>query len=839
MQFFQKLSPLLLFSFLATISFAQLQSPKTFLGYDKGEKFTPHYKLVEYAQHIAQHSDRVQISLYGKTNQDRPLYYMIISSPANLAKIESIRTNNLKKAGVLDGRPNNKLTSAIIWLSYGVHGNEAGASNSAIYAMYELANPQNKNTGKWLEDVVVILDPALNPDGFNRYTTWYQNVGHIMPNANTEAAEHHEPWPGGRVNHYLFDLNRDWAWATQIETQQRLAIYNQWLPHIHVDFHEMGHNSPYYFAPAAEPYHQYITNWQSDFQVVIGKNHAKHFDKENWLYYTREVFDLFYPSYGDTYPTFNGAIGMTYEQAGHSMAGLAIETIDEDTLILKDRIDHHLKTTLSTVEVAYQNREQLNKEFSNYFEKSKKSPQGKYKTYVIKGNNHPSKLKLLCQLLDKHKIQYGSANGGGVAFDYIREQSGKVNIEKDDLVISAHQPKSVLIQTLFDPSSELSDSLTYDITAWSLPYAFGLEAYAMTTKVNVKEGYSFFKSTKSSLTKAYAYAATWETLEDAKFLAAAYQKGLKVRIAQKPFQTTKHTFNRGTLIFTQKDNRNSKIALKTILEELSQTFSKDIKPIMSGFSVSGTDLGSYSMAYAKMPKIALLYGDDIRANDLGQVWHYFEQELKYPITALPTEGLKQANLSQYQIIIMPSGHYSTFSKEHYTALSDWVNKGGKLIAIENAVSKLVGKEGFKVKHKSDKTTSSVRSSKDKSKRLKVYAEQERSYTSNRIPGAIYKLKIDNTHPLAYGMPSHYHSLKTSSKTYEYFKDIWNVGTIGKTAKPIGFVGKNLKPKMLQTTVFGVENKGQGKVIYLVDNPLFRGFWEQGKFLFSNALFMVR
>ena len=295
----------LLFLFVSTCIFAQVQSPEEFLEYKIGTQFSRHADVVNYFQHVAENSNMVTYQTYGKTNERRPLTYAIVSSEENLATIETIRTNNLKSIGIESGSANPE--KAIVWLSYNVHGNEASSTEAAMTTLYELITKKQD----WLQNTIVIIDPCVNPDGRDRYANWYNQVKATPYNPSQDATEHHEPWPGGRPNHYLFDLNRDWAWASQVETRQRLKVYNQWMPHVHVDFHEQGINEPYYFAPAAEPFHEIITPFQRDFQTQIGKNHAKYFDKEGWLFFTRERFDLLYPSYGDTYPVFMGAIGMT------------------------------------------------------------------------------------------------------------------------------------------------------------------------------------------------------------------------------------------------------------------------------------------------------------------------------------------------------------------------------------------------------------------------------------------------------------------------------------------------------------------------------------------------
>tara|TARA_R110002124_G_scaffold273595_1_gene443065 strand:- start:1051 stop:1938 length:888 start_codon:yes stop_codon:yes gene_type:complete len=294
----QKLFVILLVGLsLQTLSFAQkIQSPNAFLGYDIGTEFSRHHQVVDYFKAVANAlPNQVKLEQYGKTNERRPLYLAYVSSKANIKNLETIRENNLKNTGLLEGSP-TATDVAIVWLSYNVHGNEASSTEAAMLTLYKLLTERKD----LLENTVVIIDPCINPDGRDRYVNWYNETASQPYDIDRQASEHNEPWPGGRPNHYLFDLNRDWAWATQVETQTRLIAYNKWMPHIHVDFHEQGINEPYYFAPAAEPFHEIISDWQRDFQTEIGKNHAKYFDAEGWLFFTRESFDLLYPSYGDT-----------------------------------------------------------------------------------------------------------------------------------------------------------------------------------------------------------------------------------------------------------------------------------------------------------------------------------------------------------------------------------------------------------------------------------------------------------------------------------------------------------------------------------------------------------
>ena len=398
-----------LIMFLSVLIGGDLKTPAEFLGYELGDHFTFHHRVVSYYQHVADATSNVKIIPYGTTYEDRPLLVAVISSDKNMAMLDDLRKDNLKRAGMLKGKATKKKV-AIVWLSYNVHGNEANSTEAAMKTLHALADRQNRDTQKWLENTIVILDPCINPDGRDRYAHWFRMTANRWPDADPVSREHMEPWPGGRTNHYYFDLNRDWAWQTQTESESRIALYNQWLPHIHVDFHEQGVNNPYFFAPAAEPFHEYITEWQRELQFKIGQNHAKYFDKNNWLYFTKEIFDLLYPSYGDTYPTYNGAIGMTYEQAGHSRGGLAIETEDGDTLTLNDRLTHHHTTGLSTVEVASKNMDRMVSEFEKFFTSGMENPVGEYNTYVIPRTNLDDKLNALKTWLVQNGIRHQIAS---------------------------------------------------------------------------------------------------------------------------------------------------------------------------------------------------------------------------------------------------------------------------------------------------------------------------------------------------------------------------------------------------------------------------------------------
>lgn len=822
-----------LFLFLLLVStsvFAQLKGPDEFLGYSLGSKFTPHYKIVNYFQQVAAAMpQQVKLQQYGTTYEGRPLYLAFVSSAANMASLENIRKNNLQLAGIESGNAANSST-AIVWLSYNVHGNEASSSEASMQTIYELLKPEH---AAWLSNTVIIIDPCLNPDGRDRYVNWFNSVAGSLPNANPAAREHEEPWPGGRINHYNFDLNRDWAWQTQIETQQRIKMYNQWMPQVHVDYHEQGYNEPYYFAPAAAPFHEVITGWQKDFQTAIGKNNAKYFDKNGWLYFTKERFDLFYPSYGDTYPTYNGSVGMTYEQGGHSRGGLAVQTDEGEVLTLKDRLWHHTTTGLSTVEITSQNAPKVIAEYKKYFDNSRSGAGNNYKAYIITSNDF-ARIKGVQDVLYNNGISFGSFinTPALTGYNYYTGKNETVKADKFTIVVNAAQPRSVLAKVLLEPVSKLADSATYDITAWSLPYAYGVNAYAVTVPVKTGLENNYVYPLLQQVN--YCIAVSYSSVHDASLLAALLNNGVGVRINEKDITYKGSTISKGSLLILKRDNTASWNKVETVINSNGANFIT----LDGGFMDAGPDMGSPDILKLAAPRVALITGNDVNPNAAGEIWHLFEQQVKYPVTLLNGDRLRSNTLKQFDVLILPDGDYSFISdKKLGDDIKAWVRSGGRIIALESAVSQFASADwGIKIK-KEEEDKKDDKKSGDYSS-LRKYGDRERDDLVNSIPGAIYKVEMDETHPLAFGIGSTFFTLKQNGTVLEFLKDGWNVGVVKKENKTAGFAGVAVTGKIKDGTLFAVQDMGRGKVIYMVDDPVFRNFWENGKLLLLNAVFMV-
>ena len=819
----------------------EILSPEEFLGYPLGSTFTFHHRMIDYYEYVAEQSPKVQLISYGKTYEDRPLVVAALSSEKNMAQLEDIRQANLFAAGLSQIPPQKAAQLPIVWYGFNVHGNEAAAMEASIAMLYAL---MTQDTLNWLDDMVVLIDPCINPDGRDRYASWYRQAANSLSTPNGNSYEHNEPWPRGRYNHYLFDLNRDWAWQSQQESKSRTALYRRWMPHVAVDFHEMGANSPFFFGPAAKPLHEVISPWQRTFQRLVGRGNARYFDERGWLYFTHEVYDLLYPSYGDTWPTYNGAIGFTYEQGGSGSAGTAYIIASGDTLFLTDRIAHHFIAGWATLETTHQQSVRLLKEFNSYFQKGRESPTDPYKSYVVSAReNSPERLRAFCKLLDAQGIQYAHPKGTKGSYQGFSYQSGEresFEVDKSDILISSYQSKSRLVQVLMEPETYLEDSITYDLTAWALPYVYDLVAYATEDRLETRDGEFVLPNNrpKTSVLNPYAWLLKWEDFQSARFLSAILKEKIRVRYAEKAFSMGKETFAPGTLIITRSDNPFSREQKRLL--DLAAQFEVSLYPVASGKVDEGIDFGSRNVSYLNPPRIALINGEGVSATAFGELWHYFEQDLSYPIEVVNTQYLGTVDLTVYDKIILPAGNYYKFSDD----LISFVEVGGTVCAMERAISfatrfseeEILTKLGEELLRKEEQKEAEGEIELGQLDRY-AYDSRERERLKNRVVGSIFEVSIDTSHPLGYGMTDRAFLLKRNSTVYPFLpKGEWNVGTFEGDAHRSGFTGSKLRKELQNTLAFGQESLGEGNIIYFVDSPIIRQFWYSGKMLLGNAVF---
>ena len=826
---------------ISTVKSQTIKSPGEFLGYELGTQFTYQYRAVDYFRYIASLSPLAKYREYGVTNEGRTLGVCFVSSEENLANLEEYRKNNLIKAGFSKGEFTGKQIP-FIWLAYNVHGNEAVGMEAAMKTLYTLVSNSYPNVSEYLKECIIVIDPCQNPDGHDLYANRYRSTMNSIITPDGKSWEHNQGWPGARTNHYLFDLNRDWTWQTQAETQQRLILYNQFMPQVHADFHEMGVESTFYFAPGSDPWNTVITPWQHEFHKLMGNGTATLFNEKFRLYFTKENFDLFYPSYGDTWPILNGAIGFTFEQGGGGQSGLAYKLESGDTLTLKDRIDGHFTASMAVIKVSCENSEKLVTEYNKYFDESIKNPQFQYKSVIIKGSNEESSINSLLNLFDRNQIRYSYAGNTGKkfkGFDYQSDKDDEVTIEKGDILLSAYQPQSHLMEALFEPVSKTTDSLSYDITAWSLPYVYNLKAFAIPEKIAADTTRMISDKIINEVppSKPYAYVANFTGFDELKFMAALFNKKIKLRYSLKPFVLNGSTFNRGSLIVARGDNKDNEAEFDKIVTSAANDCHVKLVPSKTGLVDRGKDFGSENTPLVKQKSVALICGEGTLSSSVGEIWYFFEKELNYPLTLINPATTKNFDLRDYDVLILTSGKYSGIKD----TIIDYTKRGGRVIAIENAISLFAGEKttslakAIETRTAEQKLTEKKIKSDDSTLLKKFELENDKRYDlSDHSEGSIYKVRLDDTDPYAFGMGKDWYILKRSAG-YPFLATGSNIGYILDKEPVSGFAGFKYKDKIKNTLVIGAEKIGSGEVIYITDDPYFRAFWKSGRILLGNMV----
>jgi hypothetical protein len=833
-----------------------IPTPESVLGYQVGQRYTDYRNLERYIERLAASSNRIQRVIYGTTYEMRPLQVLIISSPGNLARLDEIRRANVsltdprlpKSKGELENLLNS--LPAIVWFSYGVHGNEASSPEAALLTLYQLCAGTDRRTLNILDSAVVIIDPAVNPDGRERFVQSANSTAGRTPNVNPEALEHSEPWPRGRTNHYYFDLNRDWAWMTQIESRARIALYRQWMPHVHVDFHEMGYQSSYFFFPAAAPIHAEFPPEVKKWGRIFGAANASAFDALGIPYYTAESFDLFYPSYGDSWPTFNGAIGMTYEQAGQ--AGTAIRKPSGEILTLAVRARHHLITGFTTLETTVRNRKERLADFRKFWETAM-TPSGKGKGFIIRQENDPSRAAdmvniLLDQGIEVHQLE------STVQLDaqrFFSRSSAQESFPKGTYFISLLQPNSRLAKALLEPHSAIQDTFFYDVSAWSLPVAYGLAAYTTDSPLPAAAR----KITEKIYTKGkivngpavYAYIIPWEQNNAVKIVWQLLERSFSLSVATRPFDLDRRTFAAGTVIIHVAQNPDS---LHSILQRLAETSGIDVYAVQSGLTEKGINLGSNRIRPLTKPRIAVLADAPVLANDFGELWYLFDQEYQIPFTAIRTRDVANVSLSKYNVLILPdaSDYKSVFDSAQAERLKRWVQEGGILIGLENGARYLLkNRSGItpgilvtekKEEEKSKEEKDQEKTRKEAQKRMTWFEKEEQSRVE-QIPGSIFRVLVDPTHPIGYGYGRELYALKSNSVPIDLHESAHTVARFSPdTVHVSGYSVPDLSRRVANSAYILEFSQGKGKVVLFAETVTFRMFWKGLHKLLLNTLLFV-
>ena len=715
------LSLLLLITFLATCLPAQTKfeywpgasydpavpTLRKTTGYDAGDRISSPSDVVRYFEALAAAEPRrMKLVEYGKTWEGRKLIYAIIGSEANIARLPQIkdgiaRLTDPRRTTDAASRTAIPTLPVIVWLAYGVHGNEISSTDAGVMTAYHLlASRNDKLVAAILAKDLVIIDPVQNPDGRNRFIQSFEQGEGLEPDPNPLAAEHTEPWPGGRTNHYFFDMNRDWVAMTQPETKGRIAAMLEWHPQVVVDLHEMGTDAGYYFAPPADPFNPNMTKWQRDYQVDIGKGNAKYFDQFGFSYFTRDTYDAWYPGYGDSWPVYFGAIAMTYENG--STRGLIVKRPNDLTVTYRDTVRRHFVASLATCETSAARHDDL---LSNFYQYGKTSMEegstGPVREYILPLRGNTSAVDKLAQLLAEQGVELGRATA-----DFT--QDGKP-YPAGSYIVPLAQPAKRRVKNLLDLDTQMDakflsseearrkrrlSSQIYDVTAWSIPLQFNVEAIpaglstVATTPVKFGEVHPGKIEGGKAGRAEVAYLVPWGTTAAARVLTGALRANLRIYGADKPFLQNGREYPAGTLVIPVLENPAS---IHDVMAKLAVSAGAEIVATATSWVDDGPSFGSRDTPYLKAPAIALAWDRPTSANSAGQTRFVLERQFGYPVTPIRTQQLSSAELARFQVLILPEaggadgGYAEVLGTAGIARLKQWVSDGGTVIGIGSAV----------------------------------------------------------------------------------------------------------------------------------------------------------
>jgi len=835
-----------LFVFLfASVALAQtsVPTPEEFLGYKLGDRFTPYDRILDYFNELTKRSPLITVEKFGETYEGRPLVLATITSAANRAKLDQIRRDvfslangdvDANKAGAIA-----KSAPAIVWLAYGVHGNESSSSEAAMrVASMLLRDPDSQ---RLLDDVVVLIDPLQNPDGRERYVQWFTRTRGADPDPNPESFEHQEPWPGGRFNHYLIDMNRDWTWISQRETQARVAKYREWNPQVFVDLHEMGTNSTYFFPPDAKPINVNLPRDVEKWLEVFGRANAEQFNKRGWPFFVAERFDLFYPGYGDSWPSLHGAIGMTYEVAGGGRAGTTAEREDETKLELAHRLDEHTTTSMTTIRTAAANREALLK---YTYDAIRSQIDGGKNTYFI-STSSPNAERMI-ELLQKQGVRVGVL-ASPVTTKVTKIDSGASadhTFPAGTAVISTKQPLGRLAETLLEKSPIFSKGFVeeqrqktaadepddfYDLTTWSLPLAMNVETYVASTPLTV-DAHAYEMPARAPF-----HAASYGYLVDAndpnlyRFAGRMLANNINFSVSAIELTANDRTWPRGTLIVLKGNNKSD---VDATLDRISREMNTTPATLETGWS-GVSSFGSEDIHYVKPPHIALVGGNGVGATSYGMLWHTLDIDTPIPHTNLSLDSLRGIDLSHYRVLILPDGesYGDRLGKNGLEKLKTWIRDGGTVVTVGDAGKFLRDKDADVSKLKPWAPKKDEKDKKDDE------AKQDERYNEPRVPGAAFRTVMNDRSYLTFGVPRPPAVLIEGSNAFTpVAHKVDNVVTIDAKDPLVSGVAWPESLDRLKGAIYLVsEPYGRGNVITFADQPNYRLFWRATLPLFLNAV----
>lgn len=801
-----------------------IPKPIDIIGHEVGEWHITHDKLVYYMETLARESDRISIENRGTTFEGRPILLLTITSPKNQANIDQLKKEHLElteasgNALAVDNLP------VVVYQGFSIHGNEPSGSNAALAYAYYLAAAQGTEIESLLDKVVILLDPSFNPDGLQRFAYWANMHKSNVLNPDKNEREYHEVWPGGRTNHYWFDMNRDWLPVQLPESRARLKTYHQWLPNVLTDHHEMGTNSTFFFQPG-EPsrVHPLTPVRNQELTKEIGTYHAKALDAIGSLYYSEENYDDFYYGKGSTFPDINGGIGILFEQ-GSSRGHL--QESENGILTFPFTIRNQFVTALSTIEAAFHMRNKLlgyQRDF--YRETRNESYKNKMKALVFGDAKDRSKTWHLAEILQRQNITF-HALANDATLD------GKTFKKESSYVVPLAQKNAKIIQALFEKRTSFTDSLFYDISGWTFPLAFNVDYAELGNLSNVGPEITQLELLTGGVAAMsnYAYLFEWNEYYTPKALNQILNKGIRAKVAKKPFVLEGKNYDYGTVMIPVQNQLLNATALHAFLDAVAKDSQIKIDAVGTGLA-QGIDLGSNDFDPLEKQSVALVVGRGISYADSGEIWHLFDQRYNMQLTKIDTEYFDGVDLDRYTALILPNAMGNSLNKSIADKLREWVKNGGTLIGYRNTVTWLNTNELMTLKFKKDTLVAKG-----------IYFGQKQNFTgAQNMDGAIFNTRLDRSHPINFGYLNSELALFRNTNVFVVpDKNSFN-NPITYTTNPLlsGYISKENLALLKSSVPFQVQQLGKGRVIAFTDNTNFRAFWYGTNKLLMNAIFFSK
>jgi hypothetical protein len=836
------------------------------VGHQPGESISTPDEIVRYLEALAKAApDRTRLVRYATSWEGRPLYYLIVGSAERIARLDEIRRDiQALASGAPDAERLIPQLPAVVWLLHGVHGNEISSADAALAEAYHLLAAQNHaDADLTRREALVIIDPMQNPDGRQRFVTQNLLGRAAEPDPEPQSAEHDEPWPGGRSNHYLFDMNRDYFALSQLETQGRVKVMLEWYPQVVVDLHEMGGNSTYYFAPPADPINPLVTEPQRKWFETFGRANASEFDRRGFAYFIREVYDSFYPGYGESWPIFHGAIGMTYEQA--SARGLAFRRQDGRILTYKDGVTHHFTAAVTTAATAARNREQLLRDFHQYRRSAVALGQQGTREYLILPDGDPSRARRLARLLASQGIQVKRT-----------EEPFKIgtrSVPAGTFVVPLAQPAGRLARNLLDPEIRMDDAFLkeqdrrrrerlpdqiYDVTAWSLPLAFDVEVVATDRESQVRTAPVMAEWTAPVSAAVVSedtlgFLIPWSS-GAAAAVAEALRRGVRVQTSDEPFAHSGRAYGIGSAFVRLSENAAD---TAKVLQEIAARHEAELVPIRETWTESGISLGSGRVARLEAPRVLLAWDTPVSSLSAGWARYVLERRFGQRVTAMRVSTLQNFDMRDYDVLVLPSGSY-TFNEDALRRLRDWIRAGGTLVTLAEASrwaardrvnllsTDTLLRDGSPERDQQDgqggQGSQQAGQKPDPAKPFEyekaIQPERERPES---LAGAMLRVKLDRNHWLTAGLDDEIQVVYEGARVFAPLKlDAGrNVGVYDALERLVasGLVWKEAQPLLAQRAYLMHQPMGQGQIIAFAEDPNYRAFVEATELLFMNAVLL--